>query len=45
MMTAQCILDFMIENGVNHFTVRDCQLLVSYFDIDLDQALSFTEFM
>lgn len=44
-MSAQCILDFLYSNGVRHFTVRDCQLLVQYFDIDQDNMLSFTEFM
>lgn len=45
LLSAQCIHDFLIQNGVRHMTIRDCQLLVQYFDIDQDNFLSYTEFM
>jgi Ca2+-binding EF-hand superfamily protein len=35
----------LLDNGVRQFTVRDCELLVAYFDIDQDGLLSYTEFM
>jgi hypothetical protein len=35
----------LCSNGLTHLSVRDCNLLIKYFDIDLDQALNYTEFM
>ena len=35
----------MLENGRSQYSVRDCQLVVKYFDVDLDNALNYTEFM
>ena len=35
----------MNDNGHGHLSVRDCQFLIKYFDIDADNGLSYTEFM
>lgn len=35
----------MLDNGIRQFTVKDCELLLNYFDVDQDGQLSYTEFM
>lgn len=39
------INNFLRENGVTQFCDKDCQLIVSYFDSDKDNALSYKESM
>lgn len=37
--------NFMRENDVHNFTVKDCQLLMSFYDLDNGGSLSYEEFM
>jgi len=45
MISSECFKHFLGENGRNNLSVRDCQFLVKYFDIDFDNGLNYTEFM
>lgn len=44
-MSANCLHSFLCSNDVSHLSVRDCQYLIKYFDIDRDSGLNYTEFM
>lgn len=44
-ISVHCIHNLLLDNGIRQFAVRDCQLLVNYFDVDQDGQLSYTEFM
>ena len=44
-LSGEEILSFLHENQRPHYTLRDCQFVINYFDIDQDGALSYTEFM
>ena len=44
-VSSQCLHHFLVENARSQYSVRDCQLMIKYFDIDLDSALNYTEFM
>jgi Ca2+-binding EF-hand superfamily protein len=39
------IYNFLRDNGVNHATLKEVQLIVKYFDLDNDGALKYPEFM
>ena len=43
-VSANCIHEFLIGNGIRNFAVRDVELLLKYFDIGGDGMLSYTEF-
>jgi Ca2+-binding EF-hand superfamily protein len=44
-ISAACIEHMLRENNRVQFSVRDCQYLVKYFDVDGDNSLNYTEFM
>jgi Ca2+-binding EF-hand superfamily protein len=44
-LSPEDLLIFLHENDRPHYTLRDCQYVINYFDIDQDGTLSYTEFM
>ena len=44
-ITSESIRGFLNENNRNNYSVRDCDYLIKYFDIDCDGVLNYTEFM
>ena len=44
-MSAACIEHMLRENNRVQVSVRDCQYLIKYFDVDGDSSLNYTEFM
>jgi Ca2+-binding EF-hand superfamily protein len=36
---------FMRENDVTQFTIKDCQLMMQFYDLDAGGSLSYDEFM
>ena len=44
-VTAIEIYQFLKDNHVSYVSVKDCSLLLKYFDTDMDGALNYTEFM
>ena len=40
------IYNFLRDNDPSSlYTIRDCQLIISYFDLDHDEGLSYSEFL
>lgn len=37
--------NFLRENDVNHYSIKDCQLMMQYYDLDGGGSLSYDEFL